>query len=123
MKKKKIFSPGPRPVRGLSAPEMEQITEGLFKCRMFNLEESRTQTLKPPEKSGLISAGRILTFRGVPLRYVHLAGLSSQPGVIAVAAEHVDAVRALSVVNLELAVSAHTAGVVDFVDFRLTPGT
>ena len=44
MKKKKIFSPGPRPVRGLSAPEMEQITEGLFKCRMFNLEESRTQT-------------------------------------------------------------------------------
>ena len=45
MKKKKIFSPGPRPVRGLSAPEMEQITEGLFKCRMFNLEESRTQTL------------------------------------------------------------------------------
>ena len=47
--------------------------------------------------------------------------MPSQPGVIAVAAEHVDAVRALSVVNVELAVSAlvaggaGTAGVVDLV--------
>ena len=73
--------------------------------------------------AGVVPAGRILAVRDVPLRYVHLAGLPSQPGIIAVAAEHIDAVRPLSVVNVELAVSAHTAGVVDFVDFRLTPGT
>ena len=83
---------------------------------------------------------------------VHLAGLPSQPGVLAVAAEHVDAVRAppamqtrgrLAVVNVQLAVSALVAGgagaavVVDLVqaggaveagsplalvDVRLTPG-
>ena len=26
-------------------PGMKQITEGLFKCKLFNLEDSRTQTL------------------------------------------------------------------------------
>ena len=41
---------------------------------------------------------------------VHLTGLPSEPGVLAVAAEHVDAVRALSVANVELAVSALVAG-------------
>ena len=84
---------------------------------------------------------------------VHLAGLPSQPGVLAVAAEHVDAIRALpavqtrgglAVVDVKLAVSALVAGgagaavVVDLVqaggaieaglsltlvDVGLTPGT
>ena len=71
--------------------------------------------------AGVVPAGRVLVVRDVPLLYVHLAGLPSQPGVLALAAEHVDAVRALSVANVELAVSAlvaggaGTAGVVDLV--------
>ena len=100
-----------------------------------------------------VGAGGVVTARlHLALVNVHLTGLPSEPGVLAVAAEHVDAVRAppavqtrgrLAVVNVELAVSALVAGgagagvVVDLVqaggaieagsplalvDVRLTPG-
>ena len=68
----------------------------------------------------LVGAGGVMTTRShLALVYVHLAGLPSEPGVLAVAAEHVDAVRALpavqtrgglAVVDVELAVSALVAG-------------
>ena len=100
------------------------------------------------DAGGVVAAGRHLA-----LVDVHLAGLAGEAGVLAVAGEHVDAVRALpsvqtrgrlAVVNVELAVAALVAGgagaavVVDLVqaggaieagralalvDVRLTPGT